>query len=624
MIFNAMAKDENSYSVTNIHKLITLEDEWLNTSRTLNAEDLKGRILLLDFWTYCCINCIHVMPDLHYLEDKFGDDLTVIGVHSAKFNNERETENIRQAVLRYDIEHPVVNDANFKIWQSFGVRAWPTLLLISPDGRIAASYSGEGNRDNLEKDIQSLLKEYKPNSQKLPIALERDKEPERLLSFPGKMVWAEDRASFFVSNTNKHHILEVTPEGVIINRIGGGKEGLHDGTFAQARFNKPQGLAYQKGVLYVADTENHALRRVDLAEGRVQTIAGTGQQGRDRNVTQANARNTALASPWDVAFYPNENHLAIAMAGTHQLWTYDIKAQTVSVLAGNGRESIDDGVYPDNSLSQPSGLAVWQDKLYFVDSETSSLRVLQNGVITTLVGTGLFDFGFKDGVGKNALLQHALGVDVDATGVYIADAYNHAIRHYSPATKRVTTLFGKGKAGHHVGAVDEALLSEPNDVVVVKGELYIVDTNNHALKIMADGVVQELKLTESADTPAVIAFADSLPNALVGKKVVEASPSLNINLPENWKINEDAPSYLALFDADKKELMSIDHHSLLNAKDFVLDKVVEGETYYLQGILYYCEDKIGAPCLIKSVDWQLQSDSGGDEALTVQLENAGL
>lgn len=104
---------------------------WLNTDYPLSIKRLKGRVVILDFWTYCCINCLHVLPELKYLEQKYKDSLTVIGVHSAKFDNEKETENIRQAILRYDIEHPVLVDNGFKVWQQYAVRAWLTLMVIN-------------------------------------------------------------------------------------------------------------------------------------------------------------------------------------------------------------------------------------------------------------------------------------------------------------------------------------------------------------------------------------------------------------------------------------------------------------------------------------------------------------
>ncbi len=328
--------------------------------------------------------------------------------------------------MRYGIEHPVINDSDFAVWKSFGVRAWPTFILISPDGRIVQVYSGEGNRGAAEEDIEKLLEKYKGkiNESPLPIALEKNKQPNTVLKFPGKITILDGYFSgrpdpIAISDSGHNRILIASSDsGEVMERIGSGEEGLRDGDFSGAQFRRPQGVLYQQnpgglgagGILYIADTENHALRKIDLKAKTVTTVAGTGTQGDARPLKDAPAKTTALASPWDLAFYPDNDHIAIAMAGTHQLWSYDINKQTLTTIAGNGNESIDDGAYPNNSLSQPSGLSAYGGKLYFVDSETSSLRVYDGREIHTLIGTGLFDFGYKEGKQGAALMQHPLGV----------------------------------------------------------------------------------------------------------------------------------------------------------------------------------------------------------------------
>jgi thiol-disulfide isomerase/thioredoxin len=117
--------------------------DWINTARPLQPSDLRGKFVLLDFWTYCCINCMHVLPEVKKLEKGYRNELVVIGVHSAKFEGERDTQNITEAVLRYQIEHPVVNDSQLIIWKRFGIRAWPTLALIDPEGYAIWAKSGE-------------------------------------------------------------------------------------------------------------------------------------------------------------------------------------------------------------------------------------------------------------------------------------------------------------------------------------------------------------------------------------------------------------------------------------------------------------------------------------------------
>lgn len=601
------------YPLTAAHQAFGGDFAWLNTSRPLQPEDLQGRVILLDFWTFCCINCMHIVPDLQYLEQKFGDKLTVIGVHSAKFQNEKDTQNIRNAMLRYGIHHPVVNDAEFKIWQKFGVRAWPTLILIRPDGRIANVYSGEGHREELEEDIRELIEESKGRleTKPLPIKLETvSTETPSLLRFPGKLEYAADRGLLFISDSGHHRIIGATPEGEVRYVIGSGKEGNRDGSFAEAQFHSPQGMAYRAGVLYVADTENHTLRAVDLAASTVRTIAGTGQHGYQRGAKNAAGLSTPLASPWDLAFYPDGEHLTIAMAGTHQLWTYDLKQKTVSVLAGNGRESIDDGAYPLNSLSQPSGLAVDGDALYFVDSETSSLRVLEGGEIRTLIGTGLFDFGFADGEKGEALLQHALGVAVEKPGqsLLIADSYNHSIRRYDIRAKTISTLIGNGKRGQ---------LDEPNDMLLIGDVLFIADTNHHQLRRFSGGKLETVALEQKVEVKRQPEA--SLPNLKASSGPIKAA-GVGIALQPGWKINAQAPSSLAVFAEGREEPVRVfDQEYLISrgSSQFFLVELLPGQ-YLLQGTLYFCKDAPNAPCLVQSVSQPLIYD-GKAPVFTLEL-----
>ena len=488
-LFIAPASAQMGGDMSNLYSLITKQQGWLNTSRPLVAEDLKGRIILLDFWTYACINCMHVIPDLQYLEDTFGADLTVIGVHSAKFKNEGDTANIRKAILRYGLHHPVVNDFDFTTWNAFGIRAWPTFVLINPKGIIEQTYSGEGNRAALEHDIEALRVKYagKINAAPLPIALEKNKQASTMLSFPTKLVYADDvsgKPALFIADSGHNRIVITRLDGKIVDTIGSGKNGDSDGAFEAASFNTPQGLAYRDHKLYIADTNNHLLRVADLSARTVVTIAGNGKQGQERAVSHRPALEVSLSSPWDVAFYPDDTHLAVAMAGLHQIWSYDLGAKTVSVIAGNGNESIEDGHLPDNALAQTSGLSMANGKLYFVDAETSSLRVFENGNVTTLIGRGLFDFGYKEGAKGTALMQHPLGVFAAEKEVYVADSFNHSIRRFDIATGNLTNFSGDGKRGNSDGVLAKAEFNEPAGLVQLGDKMYVADTNNNAIRVI--------------------------------------------------------------------------------------------------------------------------------------------
>lgn len=616
MVWLGVATGARSETGTQAQEALTLEKEWLNVSRPLTVADLKDRIILVDFWTFCCINCMHVIPDLHYLEKKFGDKLLVVGVHSAKFVNEKDSENIRSAILRYDIEHPVVNDKDFVIWKKYGANSWPTFALVAPDGRIAASFAGEGHRDELEDAITKLIavNKDKLNTAPLPLELEKNKAPKSVLSFPGKLAYAPETQTLFIADSGHDRIVVAGLDGVIKTIIGSGKKGHKDGAFETAEFDSPQGMAYRGGLLYVADTNNHVLREIDMNKQSVRTIAGTGRQGYESRASDAPALTTPLASPWDVKLAPGGKQLVIAMAGTHQLWLYDIDTARVSVFAGNGRESIDDGAYPDNSLSQPSGLSVLGGKIYFVDSETSSLRVYEGGKIATLIGSGLFDFGFKDGAKGEAKLQHPLGLYAEEKGVTIADSYNHSLRFYDFATGKISTLKGDGKRGE---------FNEPNDVLKMGEAYYIADTNNNRIRVLEAGAVRTLDVGTVKATAVAFAKPESLPNvAKTPAMAVKPGEAMKIafSLKKGWHINEEAPSYLALFaHEDEKALAVLDKDALRSGAAAFPVKLEAKQKYTVQGTLYYCEDKVGSQCLIRSISQSVSIGEKGGDALKVNL-----
>ncbi len=610
------------------YRQLASQKGWLNTQRPLSADDLQGRVILLDFWTFCCINCMHIMPDLAALENTFGDKLTVIGVHSAKFKNEQDSENIRQAILRNDLHHPVVNDFNFSIWKAFDVHAWPTLVLLNPEGTIEHVYSGEGHRAEIERDVKELLDHYgkSVNTAPLPIALEKTKVPVTVLSFPTKIAYAADypdRNVLFVADSGHHRIVAITTDGRIVASIGTGASGREDGEFDTASFVTPQGLAWQNQMLYIADTGSHLLRVADFTVHQVVTLAGTGAQGHDYSAAGSPALRTALASPWDIAFYPDSSHLAIANAGTHQLWQYDTKAKTLSVIAGNGREFIDDGAAPHNSLAQTSGVVAVGDTLYFVDAETSSLRMLRDGKVSTLIGSGLFDFGFKDGTKDVARMQHPLGITAGKDTVYIADSYNHSIRAYDIKSGVLSTLAGNGQRGNTDGAFAKASFNEPNDITFVEGKLFVADTNNQAIRVLDLATKTVSTLSVRQDQTLVDSFSDALPNLekTSAVKVSDNGPlTVHLQLQDGWKVNKEAPSALALFamkDNSHTVIARFEHDQILD-KRVMLPKLAAGQ-YRLQGTLYYCETKEGAQCLLKSFDMQVTAGKSDVSDITLPL-----
>ncbi|MYW06496.1 redoxin domain-containing protein [Streptomyces sp. SID3343] len=425
---------------------------WINTEGpgpTLIG--LRGRIVLLDFWTSACVNCHHVLEELRDIEERHHDVLTVIGVHSPKFEHETEHETVVCAVRRHELRHPVLDDPELSTWKQYAVRAWPTLVVVDPEGYIVAQLSGEGHAGEIEALVRELVIEHEGKGTLRRHVREYDhSEPPRTdLRFPSAVLRLPSGA-LLVADTGHHSLVELSDDGrTVLRRIGTGRRGLLDGGPRHAMFAEPHGLAllppevaaHVRYDIVVADTVNHALRGVSLATGSIRTVAGTGRQWRRGADDFGAAREIDLSSPWDVAWFGGR--IVIAMAGVHQLWEFDPVGESVAVLAGTTDEGMEDGSVDTADFAQPSALAVSPDRhtLWIVDAESSALRRLVDGRIDTVIGRGLFDFGLRDGPAAQALLQHPLGVDVlPDESVVIADTYNGALRRYDPATELVTTL----------------------------------------------------------------------------------------------------------------------------------------------------------------------------------------
>ncbi len=530
--------------------------QWLNTERPLSLRELRGKVVLLDFWTYCCINCMHILPDLKRLERKYADALVVIGVHSAKFLTEQETENIRQAILRYEIEHPVVNDNQMVVWQQYAVRAWPTLVLIDPNGKIVGYHSGEGIYEIFDRAIAQTIQTAEAKGVlkrgALNFKLEREREARTVLRFPGKVLADERTQRLFIADSNHHRVLVASlKDGAIQMVIGSGAAGLEDGAFEQARFNNPQGMAYDPDAdaLYIADTDNHAIRKADLRKRVVETLAGTGEQSRAYPPRAGKGRETALNSPWDVVLIGDT--LYIAMAGSHQLWRLNLKTLQAEPHAGTGREACIDGALDRCALAQPSGIATDGKKLYFADSEVSCIRAADtdpNGALETLVGGDLFDFGDRDGFGREARLQHPLGVVYVDGVLYVADTYNNKIKRLDPRTRKIETFLGTGAAGARDG--ENPTFDEPGGISYANGKLYIADTNNHLIRVadLKTKRVETLQLRgwETARPPALYRPIDSQTLDAVAVNTPTPNLALRIALPQGHKLNPNAQSQLRI------------------------------------------------------------------------------
>ncbi len=476
------------FGTVNAPSFPTANVDWLNTAAPLTLEELRGKLVILDFWTFCCINCMHILPTLRSLEEEFADDLVVIGVHTPKFASERDIDNVAQAIARYDIRHPVLHDPAYQTWQAYAVRAWPTLVFVSPDGKVIGHAPGEPDPDRLKAAVADLIARGKSENMMAGPAFPFQPPAQRTtrFSFPGKIKpapagFAIPDTHMIVADSGHHQIALLDKDGEIIKRYGSGSAGLADGDADTAQFRDPQGFAATADALYIADTGNHALRKIDLASGNITTLAGMGRRGMIVSAPQA-AADSALASPWDIEVVPMG--LAIANAGTHQLLLYSEADGIILPLAGTGGENIVDGPALTALLAQPSGL-YWDETraaLYFADSETSAIRALyfdgDAGRVETLVGTGLFDFGHVNGGFAGARLQHALGLTGSADTLLVADSYNHAIRALN-LTDQTVSDWDDGMT-----CLDPVCLplAEPAGICTDRdGFVYLSDTNNHRL-----------------------------------------------------------------------------------------------------------------------------------------------
>ena len=528
--------------------------EWLNIDRPLSLAELRGKLVLLDFWTYGCINCIHNFPDLERLQADYPNELVIIGVHSAKFDHERDSKNLTQIIQRYELDHPVINDYQRDMWYEWGIKAWPTLVLIDPLGNIAALHVGEDVYRTLKPLVQTLVRAYKDtrlDTSPLQLTSQQASPPQTVLSFPGGVTVDEANQHLYIADTNHHRLIIANPAtGQVQAIIGTGQKGFADGDYQTATFARPHGLALSQDgqTLYVADTGNHALRQIDLQTQSVSVLAGTGQQGEIIYPQGGPALETDLASPWDVTSY--ENQLYVAMAGSHQLWRLDLSTGLIAPFAGTSIEGVNNGPLNKATLAQPSGLSFGPDgSLYFADSESSAIRVMQNNQIQTLAGgADLFHYGDLDGIGYKAKLQHPLDVIYHNNGLYFVDTYNSKIKQVNPQSGAVSTLVGF-KSGWRDGL--EPLFYEPGSLAGAGNTLYIADTNNHSIRVLdlASLETTTLVLTGLAEfTPApdqanyrgkIVSLAAQTVQPGQGEVV------LNLQLPPGYKMNPYAPSAMA-------------------------------------------------------------------------------
>jgi thiol-disulfide isomerase/thioredoxin len=570
----------------------TTATAWLNAAQPISVRDLRGQVVILDFWTHCCINCLHVLPVLRDLEERHAHDpLVVIGVHSAKFDAENDARHIRAAMERHGVSHPVAMDADQSIWSAYAVRSWPTLVFLRPDGTVAAVAPGEPDPAELERFVQRLLAEGRaagtlaaaPLHLTPPRALETGP-----LSFPGSVLAAGER--IFVSDTGHHRVLALDAAGRYLDSIGAGLRGARGGAFAEAALDEPQGLALDGNLLYVADARAHAVFRADLAARTVTLVAGTGALGTAPLGFEAvPAAQTALRSPWGLAL--RGQTLFIALAGSHQLAALDLVAGTIRAVAGNGREALIDGPGAEAALAQPSGLSLDPDgdRVWFADSECSGVRFFDaaSGVVGSIAGgPGLFDFGDGLGPARSGVLQHPLAVLAGRGEVLVADTYNDKLKRLvaSASGPLLAQSAGDREAGANVlvepvygGPGAPLPLGQPGGLCSLpSGALLVADTNQHRLLVVEAGAARVLALQGVPQPQQGVAAAPvdplqgSAPASAAGwfTALIEAPPGtglapgagelrFEIVPPEGFALAEGAPWSASLEVSRRSDLLGL-------------------------------------------------------------------
>lgn len=537
------------------------------------------------------------------LRAQFADTLVVIGVHSAKFPSEKESRHIHEAAQRHGMDWPVVNDADFEVWQSYAVRAWPTIALIDPNGKIVYTQAGEVMAEDLEVRIEAFIEQAEMqgrlNREPLAVLAAPPPPPMRPLRYPGKLFFSE-KGLLFIADTGNHRLLEVRLDedglgGEVIRVFGSGRPSLVDGPADQAKFNHPQGMAQYQGTLYVADTGNHAIRAIDLGDHTVRTVAGTGQKAHGQFQLGPPAE-VPLRSPW--ALWAIDDVLLIAMAGSHQIWAL-INEERLGIFAGTGAEALVDGAPHEAAFNQPSDLAVGLNHVLVADAEASAVRaisLMQPPRVLTLVGQGLFEFGDVDGVGTEVRLQHALGLTFHEDLVYVADSYNHKIKTLDPRTGAVKTLLGDGTAGHRDGDFATAQLFEPEGLRFHQHKLYIADTNNHCVRVAdpASRQIHTFALRGLGTMPLVPTSRQqqtptALPPLAVPPGAVEIQ--LALQLPPNTKPNPETDLLLEV-NGGATQVFAADETPSFTVQ------VAEGQTIDLTLTVFYCEEANQRLCLI--------------------------
>ncbi len=446
--------------------------KWVNTEAPVSLSALRGKIVLLEFWSSGSINCMHMLADLRYLEHKYKDNLIVVSIHVAKFPHQNSIDSVKKSVRRLHLKHPVAHDPDQRVCIKYGIKAWPAVVLIDAEGRVIGRLQGEGKTNQLDQQVKRCIEDGERKNILDSSSYRFKVQPgaDSIVSFPGKLF--ATRTHIYISDSGHNRVLEVNQHGRVTRIFGSGGAGLLDGYGIDAAFNNPQGLVCVDNFLFVADCGNHAIRRINLATLEVSTIAGNGKHGLIASSTFTDPTAVPISSPWDLCY--KDGDLYIAMAGRHQIWKMNLTENSLAVFSGSGAIDLKDGKAEEAAFAQPSGLAIDDYKLYCCDAESSAIRLLRlpGGQVSTLIGKDLYTSGDVDSGCSQALLQHpqSIVMDADRQLLYIADSYNNKIKALDLNLNSVRTLFTGGE------------LDEPGGLALCDNILWIANTNAHEIR----------------------------------------------------------------------------------------------------------------------------------------------
>ncbi|WP_312913300.1 hypothetical protein [Stenotrophomonas sp.] len=438
---------------------------WLNAAPA-TLQELRGRPVVLAFVNGASVWSMQRVAEVARWQARNPGRLQLLVVQVPRFEFEREPQQSLKLLRRHGVSAPIVLDAHWDTWRQFEVQSWPTLVLLDAYGQERERLVGAGAE--LDRALSGLC-EGVPRPLEDDDAREINAEPRLPLLFPAGLVATAER--LYVADTGHHRILECNHAGRILRQFGLGSADLINGGLGEAAFNRPQGLALVRDVLYVADTGNHALRRINLTSGQVDTLCGNGRVGAPSAGVLAQPWDSALNHPVGVAVA--DNQIYVAMAGDNHIWSYDLGAKELRWRAGAGPVEVRDGSGHLAAFAQPCSVVAVQHTLYVADALGSAIRSVQlrNDLVQTLVGQGPWESGNVDGPRLRARLQYpqALAMGPDSPLLWIADAGNGSLR---------TLRLGGGD----LSTVNlPRRLHGPAALAVAAGAIWIAEADAHAV-----------------------------------------------------------------------------------------------------------------------------------------------